>query len=217
MVRPSGRDAPRSHPRGPPGCRHLARCHRRPDHRRRRGESRCWRRGAGPGFGGRGRRRSARAMSNPSAAPALDHTQAQVRDARNSWLAPLRQQLVFSQARAMTIVAILLIVLFSRTAPSFFSASNFIVIGATSSYVAIVAVGLTVLFIVGEFDLSLGAIYGVSGTLIALMSIKWGLSPVVALLFGLLLSAGVGLINGAFTTLGRVPSFIVTIGMLSVL
>jgi ribose transport system permease protein len=156
-------------------------------------------------------------MSNPSAAPALDHTQAQVRDARNSWLAPLRQQLVFSQARAMTIVAILLIVLFSRTAPSFFSASNFIVIGATSSYVAIVAVGLTVLFIVGEFDLSLGAIYGVSGTLIALMSIKWGLSPVVALLFGLLLSAGVGLINGAFTTLGRVPSFIVTIGMLSVL
>jgi ribose transport system permease protein len=116
----------------------------------------------------------------------------------------------------MTVVAILLILLFARTAPTFFSAENFIGIGATTSYVAIVAVGLTVLFIVGEFDLSLGAIYGLGGTLIALMSIR-GINPAAALLLGLAIGAFIGLINGSFTTLGRVPSFIVTIGMLSVL
>jgi ribose transport system permease protein len=135
------------------------------------------------------------------------------------WGTPFLQEFkrrAFTQERAMTVVALLLILLFWQTAPSFLTKSNFIDIGSTSAYFAIVAVGMTFLFIAGEFDLSLGATYGFAGTLIAYFNTS-GSSALVALLLGLGIAIAIGLINGLVTTLGRVPSFIVTVGMLSIL
>jgi ribose/xylose/arabinose/galactoside ABC-type transport system permease subunit len=125
-------------------------------------------------------------------------------------------QVVYTQERAMTIVAILLIVLFSITAPAFLGADNLLSVASSAAYFAIVGVGMTVLFIVGEFDLSLGAIYGLTGTMIAFINTTY-YGPWMALLIALIMALAIGLLNGFFTTVGRVPSFIVTIGMLSVL
>jgi ribose transport system permease protein len=88
------------------------------------------------------------------------------------WWRSLRQQGLFTQERAMTVVAVILVIIFWNSAPTFLSKANFIDIGSTSSYFAIVAIGMTFLFVVGEIDLSLGATYGFTGTLVAYLNAK---------------------------------------------
>jgi ribose transport system permease protein len=116
----------------------------------------------------------------------------------------------------MTLVAVLLLVLFWQTATSFMTVSNLADTGASMAFVAIVAIGMTYLFIAGEFDLSLGATYGFTGMTAAWLVPKVG-NLAVACLLAIAVGALIGSINAIFTTLFRIPSFIVTVGMLSVL
>ena len=80
------------------------------------------------------------------------------------------------------------------------------------STLAIVGLGLTVVLIVGEIDLSFGAVYGFSGMITAVAWISWGWS--IGMAIGLALAAAilVGLFNGFFTTVTKIPSFIATLG-----
>ena len=122
----------------------------------------------------------------------------------------------YTQERAMTLVAVVLIIVFSLTSSFFFTTSNLLGMASSAAYFAIVGVSMTVLFIVGEFDLSLGAVYGLTCTIIAYVNITY-YGPWLSALIGVAAALLVGLLNGFFTTRGKVPSFIVTVGMLSVL
>ena len=78
---------------------------------------------------------------------------------------------------------------------------------------ALVAIGVTLLMICGEFDLSVGSVFALSPmTLAVLMTMGWGFWP--ALLIGLLVCAAIGLANGWLTIRFAIPSFITTLGML---
>jgi ribose/xylose/arabinose/galactoside ABC-type transport system permease subunit len=140
----------------------------------------------------------------------------QTKDAPSSRPLAIREKLTYTQERAMTVILLILILIFSQTASAFFTRDNIQNIGSSSAYFAIVGVGMTVLFIVGEFDLSLGAIYGITATVIAVANTN-DYTTMSSLLIGVAAALAIGLANGFFSTLGRVPSFIVTIGMLSVL
>jgi ribose transport system permease protein len=76
---------------------------------------------------------------------------------------------------------------------------------------------LTYLFIAGEIDLSVGSIYGLTEVFMALLIVNLDLNPWLAACGAILLGAFVGVINGSGTTVVGVPSFIVTLGMLSLL
>ena len=80
------------------------------------------------------------------------------------------------------------------------------------STLAIVGLGLTVVLIVGEIDLSFGAVYGLSAMLTAVAWINWGWSVGAAIGLALLAAICVGLFNGFFTTVAKIPSFIATLG-----
>lgn len=80
------------------------------------------------------------------------------------------------------------------------------------STLAIVGLGLTAVLIVGEIDLSFGAVYGFSAMLTAVAWINWGWSIGAACGLALLMAIGVGLFNGFFTTVANIPSFIATLG-----
>jgi ribose transport system permease protein len=83
--------------------------------------------------------------------------------------------------------------------------------------VGIVAVGMSYLFIAGEIDLSVGSGYAFISVVTAFLIVRQGWDWTVASLAAIALGAGIGLFNGVVTTYFRVPSFIVTLGMLSVL
>jgi simple sugar transport system permease protein len=79
----------------------------------------------------------------------------------------------------------------------------------------LVALGVTILMICGEFDLSVGSVFALTPMAIAIM-LNGGIPFPVALFLGLLLAAAVGFANGYITIRFSIPSFITTLGMLFV-
>jgi len=80
-----------------------------------------------------------------------------------------------------------------------------------ASITGIVVVGVAMLMISGEFDLSVGSTFAVASYVFAL-SMNTGVAPIVALLLALIVSALLGLINGLIVTGTGIPSFITTLG-----
>lgn len=77
----------------------------------------------------------------------------------------------------------------------------------------LVAIGVTLLMIAGEFDLSVGSVFALAPMcLFVLMTMGWGFWPAMAV--GLLACVAVGLINGWVTIHYDIPSFITTLGMM---
>ncbi|ODT21102.1 MAG: ABC transporter permease [Mesorhizobium sp. 65-26] len=110
---------------------------------------------------------------------------------------------------------VLLIAYFSYVNPLFFSSSNALNIGRQSSVLLMVALAGTVVILIGSIDLSVGALVTLTGILAALTVDQYGLLG--ATLVGVGVGALVGLVNGSLVTMLRVPSFLVTLGMLSIL
>lgn len=80
---------------------------------------------------------------------------------------------------------------------------------------ALVALGVTILMICGEFDLSVGSVFALTPMSIAVM-LNGGIPFPVAFFLGLLLAAAIGFANGYITIRFSIPSFITTLGMLFV-
>ncbi|HEY2131440.1 MAG TPA: ABC transporter permease, partial [Acetobacteraceae bacterium] len=102
----------------------------------------------------------------------------------------------------------------SLVSPYFLTLNNLYNLMDQSVVVGMVALGQTLVILIGGIDLSVGSLAGVTG-------IVFGLAfPVLGLYGGVLacLAAGLlaGLINGAVITFGRVAPFVVTLGMMSI-
>ena len=110
-------------------------------------------------------------------------------------------------------IYIVLFVLFSLLNARFFTTGNMTVYLQPVPEIAIVAIGMTILIIAGEFDLSVGSVFGLSPMLtVPLMQYGWPMG--VAILAGLLVAALIGVANGLITLRLKIPSFIATLGML---
>jgi ribose transport system permease protein len=121
------------------------------------------------------------------------------------------------QVVAITIVAGLMFLSFSLAAPHFAELSNVYTIFQESSYTFIVAAGETFLFIAAEIDLSLGANLAFTGVIMGLCVTTYGLDPWVGALCAVVAGLLIGAVNGFVVTVVGVQSFIVTLGMMSVL
>ena len=80
-----------------------------------------------------------------------------------------------------------------------------------SSITGIVVVGVGMLMISGEFDLSVGSTFAVASYVFA-VTLNAGVGPIPAVLLALLVSAVLGLINGLIVIWTGIPSFITTLG-----
>ena len=110
----------------------------------------------------------------------------------------------------------LLVVLFQVLNTAFLSGANIRSMLGTMSFVAIVAVGQTLLLVAGEFDLSVGSVAGLSAVVSAWLMSKGHLPAGVGLLGGLVCGAGLGMVNGLVVVRLGIPAFIATLGMLYV-
>ncbi|MBA2527546.1 MAG: ribose ABC transporter permease, partial [Pyrinomonadaceae bacterium] len=80
---------------------------------------------------------------------------------------------------------------------------------------AIIAVGMTFVIITAGIDLSVGSVLAFAGVVMA-SALHQGVPLPVALLVGLGIGLVCGLVNGLLITIGRLPPFIATLGMMSV-
>ena len=109
-----------------------------------------------------------------------------------------------------------LIVFFSFASPVFFTPANLSNIGRQTALVSIVAVGMTFVIVAGEFDLSVGSTLALAGVVAALAMKGIAPSLVVGAAAALLTGAGIGFVNGLLATGLRIPSFLITLGSLSI-
>lgn len=82
-----------------------------------------------------------------------------------------------------------------------------------SAPLAILALGVTVVLVLGEFDLSVGATVGVGGATAVVAMSELGAPMPTAVFLGLLAGATVGLINGVSVAYFGIPSFIATLAV----
>jgi len=80
-----------------------------------------------------------------------------------------------------------------------------------ASITGIVVVGVAMLMISGEFDLSVGSTFAVA-SYVFVVTLNTGMGPIPAMLLALLVSAVLGLINGLIVTRTGIPSFMTTLG-----
>ena len=109
---------------------------------------------------------------------------------------------------------VLCVVLWALT-PHFLTVSNLLNVAEQAAIIAIVATGMTFVIITGGIDLSVGSVLAFAGVVMA--STLHAEVPVpVALAVALGTGLCCGLVNGALITVGRLPPFIATLGMMSV-
>ncbi|MGV9869790.1 ABC transporter permease [Rhodococcus koreensis] len=95
----------------------------------------------------------------------------------------------------------------------FYATSNLMVILQQTVVLAVVAYGMTFVIVSGSIDLSVGSIVALAGVVTATMAEQ---NQLVAIVAALLVGLVAGLINGTVFAFGKIPSFIVTLGMLQV-
>lgn len=109
-----------------------------------------------------------------------------------------------------------LIFLFSFLSPHFLSLSNFDNILSAASVTGLLALGATFVIAAGGIDLSIASIMALSGTTCAYIIRDLPLSSLEALLICILIGTICGFVTGLLVITTRAPSFIVTLGMLSI-
>jgi D-xylose transport system permease protein len=93
----------------------------------------------------------------------------------------------------------------------FLSAQNLTNLALQIVPVGTISVGIVLVLLLGEIDLSVGSVSGLCGAILAVLYINHGFNPWVAIAVAVLAGAGVGLLQGFFITRFGVPSFIVTL------
>jgi ribose/xylose/arabinose/galactoside ABC-type transport system permease subunit len=99
--------------------------------------------------------------------------------------------------------------------PHFLTVPNALNVMEQTSINAIVAVGMTYVIISGGIDLSVGSVLALSGVVLA-AALKADWPAPLAIAAGLGVGAATGSINGLVIAFGRLPPFIMTLGMMSV-
>ena len=107
-----------------------------------------------------------------------------------------------------------LILVFSLATNHFFSPETFRTIANQIPAALLVATGMTFILVAGEIDLSVGSVLGLCGAVVGVALVKWQWPLWAALISSLLVGATCGWFNGAVSLRWRLPSFIVTLGMM---
>ena len=108
------------------------------------------------------------------------------------------------------------IIVFWAINPYFLSPQNIANTLVFTVELGLIALAMTLLMTSGEFDLSVGSLFGFAPVLMWTLFNAGVTSLEVAFIVALLVAALIGLVNGVFVTRLRIPSFLVTLGMLLV-
>lgn len=108
-----------------------------------------------------------------------------------------------------------LVVFFSLATDSFATLRNFTAVSGQAGTLLMVCLGATFVVLMGSIDLSIGAIVLLVGAASVLVLNATGMGLAI-LVFAALLGALLGAVNGVIYVKGRIPSFVVTLGTLSV-
>jgi D-xylose transport system permease protein len=113
-------------------------------------------------------------------------------------------------ARVIIVLAIIWTI-FGIANSSFLTAQNLVNLSLQIAAIGTISVGVVLVLLLGEIDLSVGAVAGVTSAAMAVLNVQHGWNPYLAMILALLMGAGIGLIQGSLATRLEIPSFVVTL------
>ncbi|MEL6894851.1 MAG: ABC transporter permease [Planctomycetota bacterium] len=117
---------------------------------------------------------------------------------------------------ALLVVLALMVMVFGLCSENFFQAATFLSIANQIPDLTFIAVGMTLVLIVGGIDLSVGSVLALSSAVVGVLMVDWGWSLPLAAIVGCLVGIACGVLSGWVSVGFRVPTFIVTLGMLEI-
>lgn len=111
---------------------------------------------------------------------------------------------------------LVLIAIFTALSPFFLTFKNLVSIGSNMAFIGLMAAAGTPLIIAGGLDLSVAAVAGISGVVVA-MCYSAGIDIWVACAIAMVVGGGIGGGNGLLTNGLRLNPFIVTLGTMSII
>jgi len=106
---------------------------------------------------------------------------------------------------------ILIAVVFQIANSNFLTPLNLTNLFVQIAAVGTIAVGVVLVLLIGEIDLSIGSVSGLTASIMAVVSVKLGMPAWIAILAGILSGALIGLLHGWWIAKLHVPSFVVTL------
>jgi ribose/xylose/arabinose/galactoside ABC-type transport system permease subunit len=113
------------------------------------------------------------------------------------------------------IAFIILCVILSILSSNFLKISNIVNILRQISISSVLAIGVTFVVITGGIDLSLGSVVAITGVIAATLAHPNTYPVFVPVIVGIVIGAIIGLFIGLLVTYGKVPAFIVTLGIMT--
>ena len=123
---------------------------------------------------------------------------------------------VLVQYAGLLVALLLLVVVFSLKTNHFLSFTTLRTISNQIPDAVLLAVGMTFVMIAGGIDLSVGSVMAFCGAVLGVCLVQWHLPLSLALMICLLTGLLCGFVNGFVTVQWKLPSFIVTLGMLEI-
>jgi D-xylose transport system permease protein len=114
------------------------------------------------------------------------------------------------ELRVLIVLAVIWAI-FQSQEDRFLSATNLTNLLLQITAIGLVSVGVVLVLLLGEIDLSVGAVSGLCAAVMAVLSVKHGWSPYLAIAAAVLVGTAIGCFQGSVFTQFGVPSFVVTL------
>ncbi|MBK5216208.1 MAG: sugar ABC transporter permease [Propionibacteriales bacterium] len=117
------------------------------------------------------------------------------------------------------IVGLIIIwIVFYAQNPRFLSSRNLVELSLDSATIGMISIGVVLVLLLGEIDLSIGSVSGVAGAILAVLMVYHGWAVPTAILAALASGLAIGVLYGLLNTRFGVPSFVITLaGLLAFL
>ena len=102
-------------------------------------------------------------------------------------------------------------IIFQSQNDRFLTAVNLTNLMLQITAVGLISVGVVYVLLLGEIDLSVGAVSGLAAAVMAVLNVKHGWDPYLAIAAGVLAGMAIGVVQGALSTGFGIPSFVVTL------
>src|ERR1051325_9862764 len=102
-------------------------------------------------------------------------------------------------------------IIFQSQNDRFLTAINLTNLMLQITAVGLISVGVVYVLLLGEIDLSVGAVSGLAAAIMAVLNVKHGWNPYLAIAAGVMCGAAIGALQGALFTGFGIPSFLATL------
>lgn len=148
------------------------------------------------------------AQTIDEAPPPDDEQEGDGRDRRQ-----LLRRFVQGDLGELRVIIVLAVIwaIFQSQEDRFLSAVNMTNLLLQITAIGLVSVGVVLVLLLGEIDLSVGAVSGLCASVLAVLSVRHGWSPYLAIAAAVAVGAAVGAFQGSVFTQFGIPSFVVTL------